>query len=74
VATAHGAGFEDAAAGLVGVRRRRQLDGVPVAVEFDDQCDVVEVAALPMLAGGLEGVAGSETKPWCRIWIVMRSS
>ena len=52
MAAADGAGGDDAAARLVGVRRRRDLDGVVV----DDERGVVEVAARPAVERRIDGL------------------
>jgi hypothetical protein len=50
VATPDGPHRDDAAIRLVGVRRRRDLDRVAIAVDPDDQRGMEELAPLSMLA------------------------
>jgi hypothetical protein len=57
-ATANCARADHASAGLVGVRRGRDLDRVAIAVELDDKRRVVEVTALPTLKRGFDGLEG----------------
>jgi len=56
VAAPDGTRADHATTRLVGVRRRRQLDRVALAVAFDDERRVVEVASSPVLERGVHGL------------------
>jgi hypothetical protein len=56
VAAPDGARADHAPARLVGVGRRRELDRVATAIQFDDERRVVEVASLPMAPRRIDGL------------------
>jgi hypothetical protein len=55
-ATPDGAGGNHAATRPVSVRRRRDFDRVAIAIQLDNERRVIEVAALPMLPRGVNGL------------------
>jgi hypothetical protein len=62
-----GAGGYHSATGLVGVRRRSDLDRVAIASQLDDEGRVVEIAPWAIPARGVEGLENATVEPDGRV-------